>query len=196
MRVWLPVAVACILLLEPLPQVLARDIQINLQLSGTAEKVYIPGTGEFSSASLSNATYPSPSRNYIASYNGGVLKSLIFSGSEFISLSFARSGTDMHSLGLNMSLAGARALLAFTRGGWDSVENRIKEIESGKFFSYPNPTFGFGLGNTYAIKLLLAYADIKTRGNLTLQAGRQGMTFAYNGTTPDNKQMILISQAA
>jgi len=101
----------------------------------------------------------------------------------------------MHTIGLDMDLDGAHALLAFTRGGWSEVGGRIADIESGKFFSYINPTFGFGLGGIYAIKLMLGYVDIKFIGNLTLQSGRQGLTFAYNGTTSDNRQRILVTQA-
>jgi len=175
---------------------MTHNIQLVIQISGTSGRVYIPGTGDSASLSLSNATYSSLARSYIASYMNSVLKALVFVERDFVSLSTARSGADMHSIGLDMKLDGAHALLAFTRGDWNSVENRIREIESGKFFSYASPTFGFGLGNIYAIKLLLDYTDIQIAGNLMLQSGRQGLTFAYNGTTADNKQRILVSQVS
>lgn len=193
----LPTTIAAFIALSLLPAQASssNSIMMTLQISGNAGEVYVPGSGEYAVSSMSNQTYTAPQNKYLASYSGGLLRSLIFSGYEFFSLKTARSQTDMHSIGLNISLDGARALVAFTRGGWNSVDNRIGDIESGKFFLYPMPTFGFGLGNIYAIKLLLGYSDIKLIGNLTLQSGRQGFSFSYNGTTSDNRQKILVTQA-
>jgi len=173
---------------------LAHVINMLLQITGTSASVHVPGTGEIA-ASSPNATYSTPSKNYIASYAGGILKSLVFVGSDFSSLTFAKSGTSSHTLGLNLDLAGAQALLAFTGGDWRAVDNRMADIESGKFFTYPNPSLSFGLGETYGVKILLRYTDIDIGGNMQLQSGNQGLTFSFNGTSGSRSSVVVTQKA-
>jgi hypothetical protein len=170
-----------------------HSIQMMLQIEGTSGNIYVPGVGEMGSSSFSNTSYTAMKHNYISHYNSNLLKSLVFNGAGMHSMSIGRSGNNI-MIKVNQTLGGSNALVAFTRGGIDAVENRMTDIESGSFFYKPEPTFGFGLGYDYAIKLLINYPDIDITGDMALQSGRQGIMISYNGTAPDNKQKILFQQ--
>ena len=84
--------------------------------------------------------------------------------------SFGKSGS-VHALTLSQDLDSAAGLLAFTVGSGTFIHNRMPDIESGRFFYYPVPTFGYGLGFIHPIKIMLSYSNINLAGDFTINSG-------------------------
>lgn len=176
---------------------LAYDMKFSLQIDGITNSVYVPGSGEKTLASSDNSTFTAPEHRYIASYGSGILKSLISVDSNLIGLNMTKSSTTAHWIGLytkDWNTTGASALLVFTKGDWRNIDEKIADVESGRFTSYYKPTFGFGIGNIYAIKILLSYSDIVFSGNPVFSAGRRGIGVYNNGTDSAGRQVMAISK--
>jgi hypothetical protein len=91
-------------------------------------------------------------------------------------------------------LSGSSAIVAFTRGTAADVDRRAAGIADGSFFANFKPTFGYGLGSENTVKIMFKSPGVDIRSNLTLRSGVQGVKFSYNGTSSDNRKMILVSQ--
>lgn len=159
-----------------------RSFQIILEINNTEALVYIPvtGEGEKSSSLLGTGTYTSPLHYYLASYIGNALTGLVASSGTRIFVS--NTGT-AHKLGIEQDLTPTKkTFLTFTRGDWRNIDNRMSLIKSGIFFDQIKPTFGFGLGFLYPIKIIIQQPGFDIINNHIIQKGRQGMTIAYNGS--------------
>jgi hypothetical protein len=144
-----------------------HTIQIKLNINNTSNTVYIPGTGEISAGSLGSATYTDPNHYYIASYSGSYLTGLVAADGNSLG---ASTSSGYHTLELDQNV-GEKALLVFSRGDWDSIEKEIVGLERGKFFTYPSPSFGYGLGDYYPVTVMLRYTDIDIDGSLDQSKG-------------------------
>jgi hypothetical protein len=172
-----------------------RTVQFTLQTAGTSGMVAMGTSAETAASSLSNTSTTHPSRFYASSSASGLLRALITTGLSPLTVEFARSGADMHTLALDQMLDGSSTLLAFTRGSAADVENRIAAVTDGSFFGWPSPTFGFGLGSDIIVKLLLSYSDVKFSGNLMLRQGAHNLIFSNSGTLSANETVVAVSAA-
>ena len=144
-------------------------LQIKLVLNSTSDRIYIPGTGERTFSGLTTTEYPTPDHYYIASYSNDVLKSIVFSYMSPLSI-FTEKGSGIYGIGTDQRFSNSMVFLVFSRGNWRNVNNRIISIERGEFLSNPEPSFSYGLGEVYPLKIALDYENIDL--NRTLKIGR------------------------
>jgi len=172
-------------------EVVARDFQIILELNSTDPNVYIPGVGEVSAGSLGSGTdYTSPTHYYLASYIGNALTALVTHTGKDL---FVSNETDNHTIQVSQRLQPIKPVfITFTPGDWNDVEKRMSLIEVGDFLDKITPTFGFGLGNLYPIKIILEYTNLDIRNHLELRRGTHDLVIDYNDTTSDNKPALFI----
>ncbi|MBU0530355.1 MAG: hypothetical protein ABIH52_03530 [Candidatus Aenigmatarchaeota archaeon] len=170
------------------------DFQVRLTLNNTDANVYIPssGVGETSSSLLGTGTnYTTPTSFYLASYLGNILTGLVTSGGNRL---FVSNTTSTHTLMISQNITPRKVIfLTLTQGGWEDVDKRISLIKTGSFLSKISPTFGFGLGTLYPIKILINYTQIDIRGDIILKRGLHEFKIDYNDTTSDNRPAPFIS---
>ncbi len=156
-------------------------MQIKLTLNNTGAKYYIPGAGEFSYAALPVNTYSSPPHFYLSSYLNNMMISLVYSYQSPVSVSTDKSGgtyTFEHSLNFSNSIV----FLVFSSGTWKVVDNRIGMIENREFLTKPKPSFSYGLGDKYELKVLLGLKNMNiTSGNQVMQSGYYNMIIENKG---------------
>ncbi|MFH1364781.1 MAG: right-handed parallel beta-helix repeat-containing protein [Candidatus Aenigmatarchaeota archaeon] len=167
-------------------------VELNLKINNTDSRVYIPvfGVGETNASSLgSGTTYASSPHFYLTSQSGDALTGLVASFAEQLRVS---NDTNTHSLLLQRNLTNTKMLLPFFRGGWHDVEKRIPVLESGEFFQEIKPTFGFGLGVKYPIKMILTYNNIDLQGDLIAEKGLHKIKIESNKT--NNEKAVIIEK--
>jgi hypothetical protein len=171
-------------------------LHINLHLNNTdsGTRVYIPGTGEAGASPSSNATYTHPTHFYITSHSSDdMIRSLIYSHQQPISIGLSGSGT-YHALELDLNLTNSQAFLAFTKGDWPVIDSRMGLIEARQFLSRISPSFSYGMGSQYRLRILLEYintVDLEGRG-FTLQRGNYQLELESNKTGSQNKVIIRV----
>ncbi|MFC2144002.1 hypothetical protein ACFLQO_01400 [Candidatus Aenigmatarchaeota archaeon] len=173
---------AALLVLFPTVHSQGHTIQVRLNINNTNNTVYVPGVGEMSAGSLGSATYSNPDHYYLASYQtgaGGYLTGLVAADGNSIGVS---TGSGYHTLELDHDV-GERALIMFSRGDWDNIEKEILGLEQDKFFSYPSPSFGYGLGDYYPVTIVLRYTDIDIDGNLDQSKGTFNLMIRNTGVS-------------
>ncbi len=70
-------------------------------------------------------------------------------------------------LSIEKKFAHSRTLVPITKGDYRIIDRRLPFLETGEFFQKITPTFGFGFGSEYPIKVLL-----ENRLNLTSDRGK------------------------
>ncbi len=170
---------AALLVMFPTVNSQGHTIQIKLNINNTSNTVYVPGVGETPAGSLGSATYSDPDHYYLASYSGSYLTGLVAADGNSIGVSTA---SGYHTLELDQD-AGEKALLVFSQGDWDSIEKEILGLEQGKFFKYPSPSFGFGLGEYYPVMVMLRYTDVDLDGSLDQSKGSFKLTIENKGVS-------------
>jgi parallel beta-helix repeat protein len=166
------------------------SFQLSLSINNTSNTVYIPvyGMGEKTAGSLgTGATYANQSHNYLASYNTTSLSALAAQRANSL---FAGNTTSYHTLKMDQDLSNPKILLAFAKGDWKTIDNRIGIIESGEFFLKISPSFAFGLGVYHPIKMILNYTDIDIENNLILNKGLNKLALESNSTTSAKRLII------
>ena len=162
--------------------VIPLTLQIKLVLNSTSDSIYIPGTGETSFSGLATAEYASPEHYYLASYSGDALKAVVFSHLNPIAL-LTEKNADSYAIGTSQRFSSSMVFLAFSKGNWRIVNNRMSQIEKGEFLSAPEPSFGFGLGNKYPLKVFLNYQDIDINSTLVIGRGYNRLVIEKTGST-------------
>ncbi len=139
-----------------------HSFQIILNINGTSNSVYVPGTGEMGAGSIGSVTSTSPPHYYIASYaNGGdgALYGLAFFYRKFYSIR-AYNTQDNHTLVMNTSIENSNVFLVFTKGDWKNINAMANLLEAGTFLMKPLPSFAYGLGKVSRIFVMLAYSSL------------------------------------
>ncbi len=109
--------------------------------------------------------------------------------STFAPLGEATCGLDLK---ISSQLVGSQTLLAFTEGYHMTIRNRIPLIIAGQFLTKIAPSFAYGLGVYYPIKVMLKYSDIDLEGNINMQRGVHRLVIENNGTVA-GRPVIVIS---
>jgi parallel beta-helix repeat protein len=164
--------------------VVSLTIQIKLVLNSTSDRIYIPGTGERAFSVLTTNEYTTPDNYYLASYSSDVLKSVVFSYMNPLSI-FTEKGSDFYGIGTNQRFSNSMVFLVFSKGNWRNVNNRISSIEKGEFLSSIKPSFSYGLGKSYPFKILLEYDNIDMNKTLRIQRGFNRLIVEKKGMTGD-----------
>ncbi len=144
-------------------------LQVKLVLNSTSDRIYIPGTGETTFSGLTTNEYSTPNHYYLASYSNNVLKSVVFSQMNPLSI-FTEKGSNTYGIGTDQRFSNSVVFLVFSKGNWRTINNRISSIEKGEFLSNIKPSFFYGLGEAYPLKIVLDYENIDL--NKTLKIGR------------------------
>ena len=158
----------------------ALTIQVKLVLNSTSDAIYVPypALGEITFSQLTTGKYYTPEHYYIASYSGDALKAVVSSSSNPLSI-ITEKGSNIFSIGTEQRFANSMVFVVFSKGSWTTVNNRLGLIEKGEFLTYPEPSFGFGLGTKSRLKTVLQYQNINL--NRTLGVGR-----GYNTLSIEN----------
>ena len=172
--------------------VIEPTIQFILKINGTNATVFIPGYGSIPASSIIPTEYLEPEHYFLTSESDRELRSLVFSEREPTSLIINKTAIE-HFLEINQKISNSKVFLVFTLGSADNVLNRIDLIESADFLTKISPTFGFGLGDLYPIKMLLQYEDIDLQGQrMILQKGTHNVVIESNKT--DTAKNVIIEQ--
>lgn len=156
----------------------AQTAQISLTINNTANTVYIPGTGELQSSSLGQpANYTAPKYFYLASYVNNTLSALVADRGNRL---FTSNISTRHTIGIDQNAQNSKVLVVFSSGDWRSIDNKIVSITAGTFLSSIKPSFGFGLGVAYPIKMVLNYTRIDLQEEHILRKGRHGLLISYS----------------
>jgi hypothetical protein len=144
------------------------SLVLRLRINNTNHMVYVPGVGEMDSGGMGSGTsYSSPEHFYLASYMAGLMVGLAGGSGQGL---YTESGAGWHVIGFEQAL-GEPVYLAFSQGGWQVIDERMVDIESGEFMDYVSPSFAFGLGTYHPLKVALSYTGIDIEGGLALSRG-------------------------
>jgi len=162
------IAVVLVSLVLMVPFVSAQStLHVDVVVNQTANSVYIPGSGSIPSAGIPDVTY-TPDPFFIASYGSGFVTGLTAVSGDYVRTD---SGSGTHTIGIVQPLSRSRILLAFTQGNWEVIDNRMEAIESGDFFKAITPSFVFGMGTEYVIRMILYYPGVDIEGGLEFSKG-------------------------
>jgi len=169
---------------------IVNNVQIKLKLN-TSNTVYIPGTGEVLSTAVTNTTYSSPPSYYLSSDSSNSLKALVFSYQTPVHLKLSKGASSYHTLETSQYITNAKSFLVFTKGDWRTVDSKMGIVKDGSFMQNIEPSFGYGLGLYYRIKLITNYDSINITGNFTASRGTYNFIFENTGNI-NNKNIINI----
>lgn len=190
-KVWvLAFALSFVLALQCVQFVNAQDFTVRLTINNTDSKVYIPGTGERGSSSIGDLTFYTPPHFYLASYINNVLAGL--ASARGVSIRAYNPPIDPaanHTLEITQTIKDSRIYLAFTEGDYTNIERNIGLIEAGDFLSRVSPSFAYGLGSMFPIKIVLEYPDIDIGSEFTIRKGEYRLAINYLGVS-GNKPVI------
>jgi len=161
--------------------VLPVTLQIKLVLNSTPDSIYVPGTGETPFASLVTDEYALPDHYYIASSSNDALKAVVFAQLSPISV-FTEKGASDYAMGASQRYASSLAFLVFSKGRWTTVNNRIAAVEKNEFLLSPEPSFGFGLGTAYRMKVIIENSMINLNKTVAVPKGYSTMIIEKKGT--------------
>ena len=130
----------------------SHNISIRLTLPGIENSVYIPGTGPV--PAYSSHGPETPGNYFIASYLGDVVYALVSGSGAVPAVSLAATSSN-HTLEIAIPAGSPGAFLVFTEGDWQTIQNRMPLVESLEFLGKISPSFSYGLGYTYPIKIVI-----------------------------------------
>jgi len=166
-------------------------LTLRLALNSTDSTVYIPGIGEMPALGMPEQSYSSPPHYFLASALQGMVSGLVSLRGVPAQISAAGNASS-HYLSLDEEMDGGEVIVAFTRGGWREIDNRIGAIEDGLFLSSALPSFSYGLGGRGVVELALYYPGIDLQGRLRLQKGSKKIVIENNGTA-GGKPVLAVS---
>lgn len=160
--------------------VLPVTFQIKLVLNSTSDSIYVPGSGETPFASLTTDEYALPDHYYIAASSGDALKAVVFAQLNPISV-FTEKGASDYAMGASQRYANSLAFLVFSRGRWTTINNRMPSVEKNEFLLSPEPSFGFGLGTSYRMKVIIENSMINLNKTLAVPKGYSTLIIEKKG---------------
>ncbi|RLI96209.1 MAG: hypothetical protein DRO99_04900 [Candidatus Aenigmatarchaeota archaeon] len=163
-------------------QIIGHTVQVILNMDNVDNDVFVPGTGTIPSSAITNRTYESPVNWYIASFLNNVLNALVLQSGNPSQIQL--NGSDgAHYMTMSSDVENSNIFLVFTEGDKGTVDSRIDMIESGDFLSEIVPSFAYGLGTEYVIKILLGYSKLDIISDLILQKGYHKLSIEKTGKT-------------
>jgi hypothetical protein len=167
-----------------------QNITVMINITNAYNDVYVPGVGAAIASSFPEEgnAYFSPVHYYLASYFNNILMGIVAKDGDQLNVS---STGYSHVIQLTQPLARSRAFLVFSSGDWQKIDNRIELVETGEFLMQVSPTFSFGLGGLYPVKLLLAYSDIDLLGDLSLRKGYHKLVVKNEGLSAGRPKIMI-----
>jgi len=168
------------------------NMSVSLTLNHTNHMVCVAGNRINSSQLGSSLIYNAMDRPYAASYSysgNGKVAALIAKNAYDIAVSNA---TGSHTIKINHSMKSSYSMLVFTKGDWKAIDERIALITGGQFMTKIAPSFAFGLGLTYPIKMVLNLTGMDMQKGTILNPGRHDLLLDYNSTS-DNRPVFEIT---
>ncbi len=154
------------------------NVTVSLTINNTSNMVYVPGAGA-KPASQWGTVWNNPPHYYFASYSGSLLYGLVFAYQNPGFLRFS-STESSHTMSISMDKENSLALLAFTKGDWRNIEEKMGLIESYEFLKKVSPSFGYGLGLFQELKALLDYNNtLDIEDDIMLNPGSHSMIVEY-----------------
>ncbi|MCD6590689.1 MAG: right-handed parallel beta-helix repeat-containing protein [Candidatus Aenigmarchaeota archaeon] len=166
-------------------------MQIKFILNSTNDNIYIPGTGELTFQGLTSNEYIT-NHYYISSYSNDLLKSIVFSSGTPLSLITERM-TNKFAIGINEWYYNSMIFVVFSKGDWRNIDNKIHKIETMKFLDYPKPTFSFGLGNEFPVKIIILGRFNLTRG-FRMGRGYARIVIEKTGNDVNGRPLLSVSR--
>ncbi len=160
----------------------AHTLSVRLTINNTANEVYVPSIGETNSADITPAVYTDLPHFFAASYLNNLLAAVVPFSSKPVSISIDKAG-NKHTIGSEQGLENSNTFLVFSKGDWKNIDSRIDLIESRKFLSEISPSFSFGLGLYYTIKIILEYTNIDIANDALFQKGTNNIVVENKGTS-------------
>ncbi|NIO20643.1 MAG: hypothetical protein GTN76_07865 [Candidatus Aenigmarchaeota archaeon] len=169
--------------------VVSLNFQVKILFNNTwdSASIYIPGAGEKTFTQLgqiSPYTDVNPPHYYLASYMNNILTSLVVSPDNPLSI-HASTGSGNYEMRTDQRFQNSVVFLVFSRGDWRQVNQRIDMIEKGEFLSQISPTFSYGLGNKYPLKIVLSYDNVDINDTLSVGRGYSRLAIENKGATGD-----------
>ena len=151
------------------PLVVGGLLIVKFTVPGNSNIVYVPGEGERSAAS--DGQWEDLPEWYISSNAGDVLYGLVrYLGTPaWVSQSYT---PENHTISIAANISGSRIFLVNTEGDWRKINERMPLIRGREFLGKIAPTFGFGLGLTYPIKIFLDYSALVLENSAVLGEGQ------------------------
>ncbi|MFH1294358.1 MAG: hypothetical protein ABIH90_00260 [Candidatus Aenigmatarchaeota archaeon] len=159
-------------------------MQVWLGINDTTNDVYIPGTGSMAAGNLGSQEYTAPGHFWLSSCLSQTLYALVWAYGSPQSL-YVENTTSNHTLMINQSIVGSRVLLVFSRGDYNTVDKQIRGIETNLFFLNSLPSFGYGLGATNAIGMLIELGKIHSAGTQVFGKGMHTLNISNQGLGED-----------
>ena len=142
----------------------------KLTINGTDSSVYIPGTGLVSAGSVGNVLPFYPTQKFIASYLGNALFALVRAAGATVAVA-ASNTTINHTILMSADISGSKILLAFTKGDWKTISDRMPMLDAMSFLTYPSPSFAYGLGEMSVATIIMAYTALDIANTAVYQRG-------------------------
>ncbi|MEE9323429.1 MAG: hypothetical protein V3U72_02690, partial [Candidatus Aenigmarchaeota archaeon] len=161
------------------------ELNVRLVLNETSAKTYVPaeasGEEEKTLTNLEYEYYPTTDNYYLTSYYNRSLYGLVFQGQNLIG-TLTDKTSNTFTLGMDLKHPNSVVFLVFSKGDWRDVENRINLIKSEEFLDYSEPSFSFGLGDTYRMKVFLEYEDMDVLGgDSSIGTGEHPLSIKHGG---------------
>jgi len=183
----------CPVIIPSVPTVSPKNLTVSISLNNTNNMVYVAssGVGPTNSSELGSGTeYSSLTYGYAASYSAqSALVGIVGYDAIFVNVS---NTTGAHTMEMNQNIT-ERFLLAVTFGDWETVENRMPSIERRDFLQEISPSFSYGIGMLYSIKMIVNCSGIDIQNNLILNPGRHRMLLDYNETDSSYRPIMRIT---
>lgn len=164
----------------------------KLTINGTSGSVYLPGTGLASADALGNVLPYYPAQKFIASYVGNVLYGFARAAGTTVSISASNTSAN-HTVAMSADISGSKLLLAFTKGDWRTISERIALLDAMTFLTYPSPSFAYGLGKTSLATIMMAYSSLDIGNDAVYQRGGYRLT-AHNTGESGGKASINVTR--
>jgi hypothetical protein len=104
---------------------------------------------------------------------------------------FTEKGSADYKIGTSQRFANSMVLLAFSKGNWMALNNRIALIERGEFLSYSEPSFAFGLGGNYPLKVIMEYSSLGINKTSVIGKGYNRLVVENTGRIAGKPEIII-----
>jgi len=173
-----------------------HSLQVTMRMNNEKAWVYLPGHTPQKISSLTPGSFTNVRHYYVCSYDDDDYSQPLLAGLAHqmhipYSITVDTDRSSYYTMSINQSFNRSMVYAVFSRGDYKRFDSVIGYIEGGVFLDKPKPTFGFGLGKLYDIKMYLKYDTIDFIGNrIALSKGEKMMIVANNGTVSNRAGLL------
>ncbi len=173
-----------------------HSLQVTMKMNNEKAWIYLPGHTPQKISSLTTGSFTNVRHYYVCSYDDADYNQTLLSGLAHQlytphSIIVDTDGASYYTMTMNQSFNKSMVYAVFSRGDYKRFDGVIDYIEKGAFLGRPEPSFGFGLGKLYDIKMYINYDTIDFIGNrVSLSKGEKMMIVSNNGTISNRAGLI------